>query len=72
MGDNKVKVCPQTGLPKMTGWGISGGIPPLTSDPENPYKPFANYEMEDGTDSSGDSGSLHTGMQRKISPKGGR
>lgn len=36
--------------PVMTSWGIGEGIPPLTSDPENPIKPFAEYETDDDFD----------------------
>lgn len=30
--------------PKMKNWGIGEGRKPLTDDPENPFKPFAEYE----------------------------
>lgn len=43
----KVKLNPRTHLPEMTSWGLGTGIPPLTTDPENPIKPFADYVMED-------------------------
>lgn len=33
--------------PIMRSWGIGKGRPPLTSDPENPIKIFAEYETED-------------------------
>lgn len=36
--------------PIMTSWGIGEGRPPLTSDPENPIKPFASYEADDKED----------------------
>lgn len=39
---NSGKNCP----PKMKSWGIGEGVPPLTTDPENPIKPFAEYEDE--------------------------
>lgn len=42
-----LKKCSETGLPIMKKWGIGEGVPPLTSDPENPIKPFASYEEED-------------------------
>ena len=35
------------GQPVMKSWGIGEGIPPLTSDPENPIKMFAEYETTD-------------------------
>lgn len=33
--------------PAIKSWGIGEGRPPLTSDPENPIKMFAEYETED-------------------------
>lgn len=33
-------------LPKIKSWGIGEGRTPLTEDPENPVKPFAEYEKE--------------------------
>lgn len=32
--------------PIMKSWGIGKGIPPLTTDPENPIKVFAEYETD--------------------------
>lgn len=34
------------GQPIMKSWGIGDGRPPLTSDPENPIKMFAEYEVD--------------------------
>lgn len=65
----RVKICPHSGQPKMTSWGIGKGVPPLTDDPENPLKPFAEYEMED-SDSMPQGRRL--GLRKKISPIGGR
>lgn len=36
--------------PVMKSWGLGEGRPPLTDDPENPIKPFAEYETEDKKD----------------------
>lgn len=66
----KVKRCPHSGQPEIKSWGIGKGTPPLTDDPENPLKPFAEYEMED-EDTGGREGK-RVGMRRKISPAGGR
>lgn len=49
----RAKICHRTGQPIMTGWGISEGRPPLTTDPENPFKPFGRYVMEDGDERRG-------------------
>lgn len=46
-GKGKAKICPKTGQPEMVKWGIGDGTPPLTTDPENPIKPFATYVEED-------------------------
>ena len=32
--------------PVMKSWGLGEGRPPLTSDPENPIKMFAEYEED--------------------------
>lgn len=32
--------------PVMKSWGIGEGRPPLTDDPENPIKVFAEYETD--------------------------
>lgn len=42
-----IKKVPGTCQPVMTSWGISEGRPPLTTDPENPIKPFAEYESDE-------------------------
>lgn len=36
-----------SGQPVIRSWGLGEGRPPLTSDPENPIKPFAEYESEE-------------------------
>lgn len=33
--------------PVMTSWGIGEGRPPLTDDPENPIKVFAEYQVDE-------------------------
>lgn len=33
--------------PVIKSWGIGEGRPPLTTDPENPIKVFAEYETDD-------------------------
>lgn len=43
----KLKKCPISCQPVMKSWGIGEGRPPLTSDPENPIKMFAEYETDD-------------------------
>lgn len=45
-----IKKCPISNQPVMKSWGLGEGRPPLTSDPENPIKPFAEYETEDKKD----------------------
>lgn len=67
-GEKKVKRCPITGQPEMKSWGIGRGIPPLTDDPENPLKPFAEYEMEEGDEVRG---GKKPGMRKKFSPNSG-
>lgn len=67
----KIKRCPYSGQPEMKSWGIGKGTPPLTDDPENPLKPFAEYEMED-EDANDSRGGKQVGMRKKISPVGGR
>lgn len=37
------KCCEQ---PIIKSWGIGEGRPPLTTDPENPIKVFAEYEVD--------------------------
>lgn len=32
--------------PVMKSWGLGEGRPPLTTDPENPIKMFADYEVD--------------------------
>lgn len=32
---------------KIKSWGIGEGRLPITTDPENLFKPFAEYEQED-------------------------
>lgn len=44
----KIKTCPDSGQPIMKSWGIGEGRLPLTSDPENPIKMFAEYEVDNG------------------------
>ena len=46
MMSDKSKDCP----PKMVSWGIGQGVPPLTTDPENPFKPFATYQTDEDKD----------------------
>lgn len=41
-----LKECKNSGKPIMKSWGIGEGNLPLTDDPENPIKPFAEYETE--------------------------
>lgn len=43
-----IKKCPISGQPIMKSWGLGEGRPPLTSDPENPIKMFADYETDEG------------------------
>ena len=31
----------------MQSWGLGDGRPPLTTDPENHFKPFAVYKDDD-------------------------
>ena len=31
----------------MTSWGLGAGTLPVTTDPENPFKPFATYSDAD-------------------------
>ena len=45
-----IKKCPISNQPIMKSWGIGEGRPPLTSDPENPIKLFAEYETDDRKD----------------------
>lgn len=42
-----IKKCPITGRPIMKSWGLGEGKQPLTDDPENPIKMFADYETEE-------------------------
>ena len=42
-----IKKCPISGQPIIKSWGLGEGRPPLTSDPENPIKMFAEYETDD-------------------------
>lgn len=44
----KIKTCPKSGQPIMKSWGIGEGRLPLTDDPENPIKMFADYEVDNG------------------------
>lgn len=46
----RLKKRPMSCQPVMTSWGIGEGRPPLTDDPENPIKPFAEYEVENDKD----------------------
>lgn len=48
----RLKKCPKSNQPVMKSWGIGEGRPPLTTDPENPIKVFAEYEVdtEEGKD----------------------
>lgn len=41
-----IKKCPISKQPIIKSWGIGEGRPPLTSDPENPIKMFADYEVD--------------------------
>lgn len=58
--------CDKNGKPTMKSWGIGEGNLPFTDDPENPFKPFAEYEEEDEVSPR------KKGMRKKISPHGGR
>lgn len=41
-----IKKKPHSNQPVMKSWGLGEGRPPLTDDPENPIKPFAEYETD--------------------------
>ena len=41
-----IKKCPISKQPIMKSWGIGEGRLPLTTDPENPIKMFADYEVD--------------------------
>lgn len=41
-----IKKCHNSNQPIMKSWGIGEGRPPLTTDPENPIKMFADYEVD--------------------------
>lgn len=45
-----IKKCPISHQPVMKSWGLGEGRPPLTTDPENPIKMFADYETDDNKD----------------------
>lgn len=44
-----IKKCPISNQPVIKSWGLGEGRPPLTSDPENPIKMFAEYEVDTET-----------------------
>ena len=46
-----LKKCPISNRPIIKSWGIGEGKEPFTSDPENPIKVFADYEVD--TDDKG-------------------
>lgn len=41
-----IKKCPISNQPIIKSWGLGEGRPPLTTDPENPIKMFAAYEVD--------------------------
>ena len=41
-----IKKCPISNQPIIKSWGLGEGRPPLTTDPENPIKIFAAYEVD--------------------------
>ena len=47
---NNLKKYRHSCQPIMKSWGIGEGVPPLTSDPENPIKIFAEYETDEEED----------------------
>ena len=47
---NNLKKYRHSCQPIMKSWGIGEGVPPLTSDPENPIKVFAEYETDEEED----------------------
>ena len=46
----RLKKRPMSCQPVMTSWGLGEGRPPLTDDPENPIKPFAEYAVDNDKD----------------------
>lgn len=42
----RLKKRPMSCQPIMTSWGLGEGRPPLTDDPENPIRMFAEYEVD--------------------------
>lgn len=43
----RLKKTKNTCQPIIKTWGIGEGRPPLTDDPENPIKIFAEYEVDE-------------------------
>lgn len=44
---NSTKIMNAENCKKIKSWGIGEGRLPITTDPENLFKPFAEYEQED-------------------------